>query len=366
MKLTFLINGSPESSAAERASHLAQGFPSNWDIRFNYRFRSKWKSILAFLFDMLCHKPELVYVMDTAYSGVLAAFLAKQFLRFRFTLDTGDVAYELARSLGIYSVFQLSLIKWIEKLAIYQSDCIIVRGSHHKKWLEDQGFEPVEFVPDGVQVSEIPLLENEKLKEELGLNDQLTVGLIGTMAWSERHQMCYGWDVVEAIALLKGQPVKGLLIGDGDGRKILEKRVKELGIKDQIIFLGQVPYSDLPKYLAAMDVCISTQSNDLVGMVRTTGKLPLYLAHGKYVIATDVGEAQKVLPGVGCLLPYEGVRDDQHPVRLAHHLSEILENPERLNVATKARQVAKDNFDYPMLAQRVETICRNLLTPSKN
>ena len=39
------------------------------------------------------------------------------------------------------------------------------------------------------------------------------------------------------------------------------------------------------RHLSIMDVCISTQSNDLVGMVRTTGKLPLYLAYGKYVIA---------------------------------------------------------------------------------
>jgi len=163
------------------------------------------------------------------------------------------------------------------------------------------------------------------------------------------------------LALLKDEPVKGLLVGDGNGRKVLEKRVEELGISDRIVFTGQIPYEDLPYYLAAMDVCVSTQSNDLVGRVRTTGKLPLYLAYGKYVMATDVGEASQVLPGVGCLLPYEGVRDDNHPARLAEHLRLLLVKPQRLDVDEKARQVAKDHFDYDKLAQRVATICRDLV-----
>jgi glycosyltransferase involved in cell wall biosynthesis len=94
-------------------------------------------------------------------------------------------------------------------------------------------------------------------------------------------------------------------------------------------------------------------------MVRTTGKLPLYLAHGKYVIATDVGEAKKVLPGVGCLLPYTGVRDDTHPGRLAIQLQKLLDEPEQFQIKEEAKQVAKNNFDYKMLAQRLEKVMSN-------
>lgn len=366
MKLTFFVNGSSKSSAAVRALHLAQGFPKNWDVRFNYRFRSKWRSILAFLFDILCQKPNLIYVIDTAYSGVLAAFLAKHFLRCRFILDTGDVAFELAQSVGTYSVFQLTLIKWVEKLAIQQSDCIIVRGSYHKELLEKQGIGHVEFIPDGVPTSNVAILDHTKIKEDLGLSDGLTVGLIGTMSWSERHRMCYGWDIIEALALLKEEPIMGLLVGDGNGRPILEARAKELGISDKVKFVGQVPYTEISQYLAAMDACVSTQSNDLVGMVRTTGKLPLYLAHGKYVIATDVGEAQKVLPGIGCLLPYEGVRDNNHPIRLAQELKRLMSDPKSLEISDKAMQVAKDNFDYEMLAGKLEKILNELVSSTQS
>lgn len=173
--------------------------------------------------------------------------------------------------------------------------------------------------------------------------------------------MCYGWDIIAALRLLQNEPVKALLVGDGTGRSILENLAREAGVSDRVIFTGQIPYDDLLEYLAAMDVCVSTQSNDLVGKVRTTGKLPLYLACGKFVIATDVGEASRVLPDVGCLLPYEGIRDDQHPARLAAQLKQLLADPQRLQIGSQARQIAKQEFDYQVLAQRIERVCQELV-----
>ncbi|HEY9667890.1 MAG TPA: glycosyltransferase [Coleofasciculaceae cyanobacterium] len=362
LKLMLFVNGSEASAAGIRAKMFAERLPSEWDIRFNYRPTSKWKGILPFIQSALHFKPDVIYVMDTAYTGVLAGNAAKRLLGCKLVTDTGDVAFELAKSSGTYSAKQLALINWIEQMALKNSDCMVVRGSYHKSLLESQGVPKVVFIPDGVDTDAVKPVDATALRKELGLDDSLVVGVVGTMIWSEKHQMCYGWDVVEALGLLKDAPVKALLVGDGDGRPILERRAEELGVCDRIVFTGQIPYDDLSRYLCAMDVCVSTQSNDRVGMVRTTGKLPLYLAYGKYVAATDVGEAQRVLPGIGCLLPYEGVRDDNHPTRLAAHLRKLLTESEPWQKPEKARQVAKDNFDYTMLAQRVENVCRELVS----
>ena len=101
-------------------------------------------------------------------------------------------------------------------------------------------------------------------------------------------------------------------------------------------------------------------------MVRTTGKLPLYLAYGKYVIATDVRKEKKVLPGVGCLLQYTEVRDDTYPSRVAMQLKKLLDQPEVLWITEKAQRVAKNNFDYKIITQRLELLCRNLVESSIN
>jgi glycosyltransferase involved in cell wall biosynthesis len=361
IKLMFFVNGSEVSAAGIRAKMFAQRLPSEWEIRFNYRPAQKWKGIIRFIQSALSFWPDIIYVMDTAYTGVLAGCIAQRLTNCKLITDTGDVAYELAKSSGTYSQQQLALINWIEQIAIKNSDCLIVRGSYHKCWLEKQGVDKVVFIPDGVDMNSVKSVDATTLRKQLGLNNHLVVGMIGTMIWSERHQMCYGWDIVEALGLLKDMPVKALLVGDGDGRPILENRAKQLGVDRRIVFTGRIPYEDLPSYLSVMDVCVSTQSNDLVGMVRTTGKLPLYLAYGKYVIATNVGEAQRALPGVGCLLRYTGVRDNEHPSRLARQLKKLLDQPKHLQVKKGAMQVAKDNFDYEILARRIENLCREMV-----
>ena len=361
MKLMFFINGTEGSAAGVRSRLLAQRLPQDWQVQFHYRPSPKWKGIIPFIQAAIACHPDIIYVMDTAYTGVIAGYVAKKLLGCKVVTDTGDVAFELAKSTGTYSKPQLALIDGVEKLATYQSDHLVVRGSYHQEWFSHQGINQVTFIPDGVVTREIHPPDCTAMKQRFGLADTLTVGLIGTMSWSDQHQMCYGWDVVEALAFLKDVPIKALLVGDGDGRSILEQRAEELGVRDRIVFVGQVPYDTLSEYLAAIDICISTQSNDLVGQVRTTGKLPLYLAHQKYVIATDVGEARRVLPGIGCLLPYEGVRDDGHPVRLAAHLRELVENPSLLKVAESADRVAAEHFDYDVLAKRVENLCLQLV-----
>src|SRR5439155_17871072 len=108
--------------------------------------------------------------------------------------------------------------------------------------------------------------------------------------------------------------VKGVVIGDGSGLPILRARCREYGIEDRVLFLGRLPYEELPRYLGLIDVCLSTQTNDLVGQVRTTGKLPLYLAAGRYVLASRVGEAARVLDA-DMLVDHDGQVDTGYPQR---------------------------------------------------
>ena len=153
------------------------------------------------------------------------------------------------------------------------------------------------------------------LRRQLGVEGRLVVGLVGSSVWSEILQTCYGWDLVELMRLLRDEPVAAVMIGGGSGIPVLQARCREYGLEGRVLFLGHTPYEQLPRYLNAMDVCLSTQSNDLVGQVRTTGKLPLYLACGRYVLASRVGEAARVLPD-DMLVEYEETVDRAYPERL--------------------------------------------------
>jgi len=198
------------------------------------------------------------------------------------------------------------------------------------------------------------------LRRRYNLEGFTTIGLLGSLIWNSRWQMCYGWEMVELIDRLRDLPVKGLIIGDGSGLGELKAQVAARGLEDRIAFLGRVAYDQLSPLLNLMDICLSTQTNDLAGQVRTTGKLPLYLACGRFVLASAVGEATRVLPNE-MLVNYYGTKDMDYPARLAARVLPLLENSGRLQQREPSVSIARAQFDYAVLAARLRTLLHSLL-----
>lgn len=335
--------------ARNLAARLAQ-----FDIRIAYRSPGKLVSILSLFVFLSRVRPAVSYVFDISYSGVLSAGLYRIIFGNCLIIETGDAIVELARSTGSRGRVRLWLTRLLENFAFWIADRVVVRGSFHQEWLSRRGVN-AEVIQDGVDTRRFSLESARDLRTQYGLDGGLTIGLVGSSVWSEKLQMCYGWELVETLRLLKDKPIKGIMIGNGSGIAHLEARCREYGIEERMVFLGHVPDEDLPRYLSLIDVCLSTQTNDLVGQVRTTGKLPLYLAAGRYVLASSVGEAARVLEPE-MLVRYEGVKDDQYPRRLAARIETILENPELLERGARNVAVAKRYFDYSVLAKRASGV----------
>lgn len=349
--IAFLVNGGHDSAMGHRARALAVDLRERHDIRLAYRDGSKLVGSLRFLRFLSTLRPRVVYVFDMAYAGVMSAWLYKLSFRRRMIVETGDSIYELMRSTGNRGVLGLWLTRRFEKFSLRVADKIVVRGRLHQQQLSEIGIRS-EVIQDGVDTRKFTPLEVDELRRRHGLDGVLTVGLVGSSVWSEKLRMCYGWELVEALHLLKDAPVKGVIIGDGSGIPRLKARCREYGIEDKVRFFGYVPYEQLPRYLNLIDVCLSTQTNDLVGQVRTSGKLPLYLAAGRYVLASRVGEAAFVLDDE-MLITYEGVKDEQYPQKLVERIQMILRCPEMLERSAGNVALAKEFFDYSRLAERV-------------
>jgi glycosyltransferase involved in cell wall biosynthesis len=359
--IAFIVNGDQESAMGYRARALASGLRHRYDLRLAYREGNKAAALVRFYKFLWQAKPQVTYVFDMSYSGVLGAWLYRLICGNRMIIETGDVIYELMRSTGNRGRMGLWLTRLLEKFSLRTADLIVVRGRFHQQWLSKMGVK-AEVLQDGVDTDEFTKLKVDDLRREYGLEETLTVGLVGSSVWSERLSMCYGWELVEMLRLLKDAPVKGIIIGDGTGIPRLKARCREYGIEDKLLFLGYVPYCQLPRYLNLIDVCLSTQTNDLVGQVRTSGKLPLYLATGRYVLASEVGEAAFVLKQE-MLLRYEGVKDQQYPLRLAERVESILADSKILEGAAGNVALAKEHFEYSKLAERMATVIESVMQP---
>lgn len=338
---------------ADRGRAFAARLGPSWQSAMAYRPPGRLSGIRSFSRWLRDVRPDVVYVLDMALAGVVAGALHRSLRGGRLVIDTGDAIAALARSGGRGRV-ALGVTALLERFSLATADALVVRGTYHREWLAERGIEAT-VIPDGVDLSAFAPMDGAGARRELGVEHSLVVGLVGSSIWSPALEMTYGWDLVELLGLVKDLPVRGVLIGDGSGIAHLEGRARELGVSDRIVFAGRRPMQNLPRMLAAFDICLSTQTNDLPGNVRTTGKLPLYLACGRYILASRVGEAARVLPDE-MLVPYVGTIDRDYPGRLAERVRQLCAARERLAAGAAGVAIAHKYFDYDKLTERVETV----------
>ena len=301
----------------------------------------------------------LLYLVDIGLSTTVATVVAR-LLRRNVVVDTGDAVGHLARSVGGRSRRSLLAAVWGEKLVLSCAAHVVVRGSEHLKLVP----QPATLIRDLAPASARPVSPG-RLREALQLSDAFVVGLVGSLNWSPRLGVTYGWDLLEALPFTAPN-VAALIVGDGDGLAWLRARAADLGVLERCHFVGRVPFDDVHEWVSVMDAALSTQSNDVVGAVRTTGKLPLYLACGCPVLASRVGEARILLGDLGWTVPYSGVVDREYPRRLAHAISTWAADPSgQTHRRQSALALSAAHFSHRVARKRVGHIVHQLVEAVK-
>lgn len=335
----------------ERARALARAMAEHFQIHIHYRHPHKTRAISEFARGLERDRANVVYVLDLAYSGVAAALAHRARRGTPWVLDTGDAIHALAKSMGTRGRAGVLLTGALEQVALRTASAIVVRGTFHQELLARWGIAST-VIQDGVDCTQFAPLEAGAQRARMAGPEELLVGVLGSCVWNPRLGVCYGWELVEALRLMPDAPVHGVLIGDGDGVGVLRERCRRYRLEDRMHFLGRLSYSELPQWMSAIDVFLSTQTDDVVGQVRTTGKLPLYLASGRHVLASRVGEAARVLPA-RMLLRHDGQVDPSYPFRLAERLRSLLERPRPFAPEGDLMRLARERFDYQVLGQRL-------------
>jgi len=354
-RTALLIHGGPLSVEAIRAHGLAQGLPAE-RLLFLYREGTRQETYARWEEKLTEWKPELLYLLNTAMPGCALALKWRWLKHVPFLLDTGDVIYEMAQSAGTTPWWKIPALGLVEEFTQASAAGIIVRGSKHLEHLRQNGYRRVHLIRDGCSPAPSPAPETvAQLKHKLGLTAPLIVGLMGSLTFSPTLKICYGWDLVEALAQLPVEQVQCVIIGDGNGRAWLEEKAKALGVWSRIRFCGRIPYGEVPLYLRLLDVALSTQTNNLAGQVRTTGKLPEYMAASCYILASRVGDAEVLLPK-GMTLEYHGAVDTGYPLRLAQRIQELASHPEQLEERKELPALAQKYCAYEKLAGEFRTV----------
>ena len=349
LRVTAVVHGGPDSIESTRIRSLSRGYPSDF-LRVLFRQEGIDATARAWNRDIAKYPPDLLYILNTAAPGSLLAPWWRMRKSLRYILDTGDAVYEMARTSGIGAGWRLPLLWTFERLAQQHAEVIVVRGTRHRELLQSQGRRQVRVIRDGYAENQVVSPKSvEVLRAKLGLTGRFVLGVMGSTILSPRLGICYGWDLIEALAQLKDLPVAGLIIGDGSGLPWLRERAQTLGVAGRIVFTGRIPYSDVPLYLRLMDTAFSTQTNNLPGQVRTTGKIPEYMAAGRFILASRVGEAELLLPEP-MLIDYHGEVDLGYPVRVACRIRTLIASEDLRNLGATLPARVLEHCSYDNLA----------------
>lgn len=123
--------------------------------------------------------------------------------------------------------------------------------------------------------------------------DGFVVGMVGNLyPWS-------GADLLlKASAALRaeGTDIKVVLVGDGIAMDDLKSQAKQLGISQNVHFVGRVAWQEVPEYLMGFDLAFSGQTSRVLGgAYRSPLKLYEYMAMARAVVSADSEDARSVI-----------------------------------------------------------------------
>lgn len=155
------------------------------------------------------------------------------------------------------------------------------------------------------------------IRAELGLGNRSVVGVVGRLRWEKGQGV-----LLEAMAeVISRTPTTLLLVvGDGSDREVLQCQAEQLGIADNLRWLGKQSADEVFRLYSIMDLVAVPSIFEGFGLVAAEA-----MAAGLPVVASDVdGLAEVVADGeTGLLVP------QQDTAALAAALIELLESPEK-------------------------------------
>lgn len=236
--------------------------------------------------------------------------------------------------------------EYIERATIQNSTEVIAINKKLEEFVKGMGATNTSVIGAGIDLDKFdPTLNGDSIREQYNIKDDDTVlffmGFLYHFAGLKELAMEFARKEYENLKLL--------IVGDGDAYDDLQKIVAEHDLGDKVIMTGRKPYTEIPEFVAASDICILPADPDEEIMHDIVPiKIYEYMAMGKPVITTE-------LPGVMKEFGLEnGISYVEKP-------SDVLVKASSIDVGAegvKARRFAEDN-DWYTITNEFETLLQD-------
>ena len=244
-------------------------------------------------------------------------------------------------------------VKWMSRKIYQGADRILVTSRPFIDYLQQVNGVAMDRLAYLPQHADSRMLEMDMKADDNAVADFLFAGNIGK---GQRADV-----IVEAAKILgRRGDYRIHMVGDGRMREELERKVREAGLADNVIFYGNQKREDMPSFYKMADALLITlRGNNEVGNTMP-GKLQMYMTTGKPILGAINGAANEVIHESRCGAcvkagDYKG---------LADLMLRYIEHPDLFEgCGENARSYFKEHFTLEkfmdVLEKELSLICQN-------
>jgi glycosyltransferase involved in cell wall biosynthesis len=271
------------------------------------------------------------------------------------TLQEGNEEQHLKRYVGGSDLLFRTFIRPIHRFVFHIADHITAISSHlskrAKRVVSDTA---MTIIPNGVDLDafdcEFAEKETNKLRSQYA--DKSDVLVISTSRLAKKNAV---GDLIASLTHLP-EKYKLLVLGEGERRKALEKKVRELNLKKQVFLPGPVAFAEIPRYLHAADVFCRPSLSEGMG-----NSFIEAMATKTPVVATPVG-------GILDFLEHEKTglfAEVENPKSIAKQIQRLQENSDLRNtVVENAYTMVTERYNWDTIAKKYRKVFSELISSS--
>ena len=298
------------------------------------------------------HRYSLTWSMMAAYAGAASLFFKYLNPRIPFflTLEEGDPEKHILNRVGFLYPLWTQIFKKADYIQA-ESNFLAEFGKRHGAKA------PVEVIPNGVDIlrftKDFSAKELAQLRQELNLSPKDKI-IITTSRLVPKNAVDI---LIKAIAEIKIKfpNTKCLILGSGKDEQELKKLRKTLELEKEVIFAGEIPQLEIPKYLKISDIFVRASRSEGMG-----NSFIEAMAAGLPIIGTNVGGIPDFLHERETGL---FVRVDDHQ-DLAEKILLLLQDENlRQKLIRQGKDLAISHYSWDKIAQRLGEIFNGFCLP---
>ena len=266
----FIVTVNPEKYSFKENDHIIRipGIPIGiYDYRLTGIYPLKAiKKIKAWDLDIIHSHTEFGV-------GTFARIIAKQLdIPLVHTYHTMYEDYVHYITKGYFNRSSKKLVEYLTKFYCDKTatELIVPTKKTYDLFKEKYHLEKdVHIVPTGIEIErffkkDIDRAKVKKLRQNLGIqNDDFVILFVGRIGKEKSVDVLIDGQV---LISRKYPRAKLVIVGDGPDIEQFKKRVKRLKLSDNVIFVGKVPWEEVPYYYNIADVFVTASKTETQGL----------------------------------------------------------------------------------------------------